>query len=417
MQNLTGSYTDEIIRYLVEQGARNFATDWLSLVLVLTGNKSTPTMILAPTGAALDQLAAESNRTFEEIFRLREGIDILENHLSVVPTQKVWPMVTSINDRQFGRGEVDIQALKVVTSKVIPRPNGKSVVVIVIGRVILHDDQLARLKRSKVGYSTWQRSKLEDVRIAEPSTALGTELSGINRDVFGEIITKGTLSGRSLLGMCMGDARMKLLCDRDDQALFKRLLKAEFNYEWTNGYATESPRELYAKFHNLRIDVYLIGSNIGNWRLVENGEAPKSAGLRDYLESMDRISVPLEGWFAQNAKAPSQFPQTSRSLVTRWVVSLFYVSGHPETVTLVRADWINGGLEIETSNNWFKDYFKGKKLTADGFQNLRDFFGSPEGIIRSVLRTGSKELHIKILLDQAPQTVGFFLLEERKVIG
>lgn len=401
------SYINETIDYLVSHGASIFALGWLQSFMTKNLPTIVPTMILAPTDNAIDKLVKASNRTWQEITRLPEGINILENHVSVRATQKKWPMLTSVNDLKFGSDENDIRTLSPLNSTTIRLHSGKSLVIIVIDEILLHEDQLAKLRSSKLGYSTWQRGGVEHIKTAgDHEDSQGISLADVGRDIFGYIINQG-LTGRNLLALCSTDDRARIMCDRDDQILFKRLLQQEFNFEWSQGFAKESPRELYAKFHSSRIDVYVSTSDwinvSGKWMLIENNKITVANSIKATLQSSyTRISLPVDSRFVANLKfiSPMHF---------------FYVKDKPETATLIRAHrndirGIRAEPTIEASNNWFTDYFAGKSLAPAGFQNLRDFRGTVDGLIQSILRTRSTALQVKVLINNIEETVVYLQL-------
>jgi hypothetical protein len=146
-QNLLDNerHLESISAYLTDNGATIFNTEYF--VPFFT---DIPTMILAPSDAALQRSAALSDSSLEQLTTSKEGVDILDNHVSVKPTSKVWPMVTSVNGRLYGKSEQDILALKPRASTIIKTPTITqsllSTSVLIIDEIILHDDQLANLK-------------------------------------------------------------------------------------------------------------------------------------------------------------------------------------------------------------------------------------------------------------------------------
>lgn len=420
MLNPGASYINETIGFLINNGAPRFATDWLSTNLVFNRAGALPTMIFAPTDAALDRLVAASNRTWEEIIKLQPGIDILENHVSAKPTQKEWPLFISLNNHGFGRDESDLNALRPVTTKTFTLFNGKPFVVIVIDEIILHEDQLAKLKSSKLGYSTWQRQST----IRELNVISEIGLTDVGRDIFGLIIDQGVV-GRDLLALCTGNSRVRELCDRDNQAMFRRLLHSEFNFDYDRGFAKESPRELYAKFHHSRIDVYLqdigVSGVMGNWVFIENDQiTPNVASAIEQQKEFRRegVSLPVDGWFADNAKIQYEKRSPLKTPPIRHVMHLFYVKNHPETATVVKISTSqNAKPTIDLmSNRWFADYFTGKTIASSPvFQNLNSFGGTPEGIIQSLMMARTVDLRARVVVDGVEETIVYLQLGVNKI--
>ncbi len=202
-------------------------------------------------------------------------------------------------------------------------------------------------------------------------------------------------------------------------------MKQEFNFDWDRGFATESPRELYAKFHTLRIDVYLPQSQnteiSGNWALVENGEmSPELANVAKLQSNYgySRISVPVEGWFAKNAKLPTAQYTLGQAPITRPHMHFFYVVGRPETAIIVRLkgdlDW-NPEID-ETSNKWFKQYFKGKVITLPSeFKNLPRFERTAAGIMKSLIASRNFGHKARVILDGAEETIVYLKLHTNKL--
>lgn len=423
---------DQVVIFLTEHGAGRFATDWLATTIVFKSIGVLPTMIFAPTDGAIDRLVAASNRTWDEILKLPAGIDILENHVSAKPTQKAWPMFVGLNNREFGRDENDITTLRPVASHTFTLFNGKPFVVIVIDDVILHESQLSKLKSSKLGYSTWQRPlvEIDNPLLVESDLRSEIDPTTVGRDIFGLIINQG-LVGRDLLALCTGNSRARELCDRDNQAMFKRLLQQEFNFNWERGFARETPRELYAKLHNSRIDVYLqevgVGEIVGNWVLVEDSRI-SPAVAKTIKGQIDRgfqsVSIPVDGWFVQNAKTQFEEQTLFKMAPVRETIHLFYVKNRPATATLAKisqrsSSWTTAHEKpvIEMlSNNWFPDYFVGKTIAPVGtFQNLRGFGNTPEGIMQSLIMARAVGIRARVLIDGVEETIMYVQLGNNKL--
>jgi hypothetical protein len=376
MKAWTKSYIDEILDFLLANGASLFGREWLAAQLTKASKYGAPTMILAPSDATLQKLSRATNRTWEEILRLPEGIDILESHLSTEPTSKVYPMFRAINGTMYGSEQADIDKLGISPPATIIRVGGRQtpIVVIVIDTLIVPDEKIAKLKKARLGYSVWQRPTSDDVIVENPGYSLaGTEIPALTKDVFRKLVLEQDVRGQSLLALCTGNTEIAALCDRDDQFLFRQLLLQEFNFKYSHGYAKESPRELYAKLYKYRIEIYGGIMSMGNknegfsyYNLVRDN-APIQ--LPHHLPSRhDRVILPLEGEFAANFSRPVPvYSYLSYSLQheerkTRSPVYLLYITGIPETATMLKLKGQGRKTsytpsDYELSNSWFMDYF------------------------------------------------------------
>lgn len=362
----------EVRDFLIANHAGIFADRWLIRDLYQRQNFAKPTMILAPTDNALKNLLRETNKSWTDFLKLPVGTDILKNHLIFQPTRREWPMITSINARPYGSKQEDIEALVPGASLVVRIPEVKSpLVVLIINKVLVHPDQLMTL---------------------EARLPRGDEISRMGKDLFMKMVIDEKIAGRDLVALCNTSHEIGLLCDRDDQLLFKRLLKNEFNFNYDQGFAAERPRELYGKFHHFRIETYVRDYRLShqdhsassNYSLIKENPLPKSTFLGvppkpKLLNNLQLVSevvhLPLEGWFAENAVKPDDPPgQMSMGIVTehtydkkRAPVYLIYVKGKPETVTVFRRkmhrqDWGDVEISYEPSNEWLFNYFGNKHL-------------------------------------------------------
>lgn len=132
-----GIYGGMVTDYLSQNGATIFAKELRSRPqLKRLLDESRMTMIIAPSDAALEDVASSFGQSVAEFLASSQGEDVLSNHLSIVPTQKVYPLFTSINGLEFGHGPQDLAELQPAKNTVI----GK-VPIIVVNRAIVHANQ------------------------------------------------------------------------------------------------------------------------------------------------------------------------------------------------------------------------------------------------------------------------------------
>lgn len=79
---------------------------------------------------------------------------------------------------------------------------------------------------------------------ANKSNAQG-DLQIVSKDVL-QTITSGQIKGKDLVGLCISNSVVKNLCDKDNQAIFRRALKAEFNIDYP------SPKDMYIEVYKKR---------------------------------------------------------------------------------------------------------------------------------------------------------------------
>jgi hypothetical protein len=372
MMQIDFNYINRINDYLTANAATIFSKQWLPVLTAKKLNFKLPTMILAPNDVALRKLSDDTNRTPEEIVVLSEGQDILGNHISLVPTKKTWPMFTAMNGKEYGRGPEDFNVLQPTSSTTILGYGGQNITVIIISRVIIHDDQLSRLKKSRLGYSVWNRVNSGSIQVSKASQLQGHEIPAMGRDLFRFMVTEQNLRGRDLLALCTGNQEITKLCDRDKQIIFRDLLKREFNFDYSRSVAKESPRELYAKFHNFRLEVYIppnypAGSIQIGYRFVIRDNESTEEKVALYLQSGSKvITVPVEGWFADNFSKPDDVDQYNSSL-RRQQVYLIYIRDNPEIATLFRRAPVQAENQDNflMSNNWISDYFGDQRFKTE----------------------------------------------------
>ena len=135
--------------YLRSQGASCFA-DVLHQVLSIKAAFYVSIMILAPTDSAIKRLELASGKRLADIMLLKPGIDILENHITILPVQPGFSMFTSINWEHYGWTKEDFIAMKIKAETTIDLSEGDSscVRILVVDSIIIHDDQLDLLRRA-----------------------------------------------------------------------------------------------------------------------------------------------------------------------------------------------------------------------------------------------------------------------------
>lgn len=136
-----------IIDYLSRNGAETFAKQLRSRpAFKKLLDESRLTMIIAPSDKALEDLTSKFGQSTAEFLASPQAEDILSNHLSVVPTQKQYPLFTAINGSKFGKGPSDLTELQSAANTII----GK-VPIIVVDRAIFHEPQYPNLTLNKLG--------------------------------------------------------------------------------------------------------------------------------------------------------------------------------------------------------------------------------------------------------------------------
>jgi len=77
------------------------------------------------------------------------------------------------------------------------------------------------------------------------------DIKDISKDLL-SVIINGNLKGKDLISLCESNAMIGKKCDSDDQAIFKRALKHEFNITFEYGlYDYESAKDMYIQAYDL----------------------------------------------------------------------------------------------------------------------------------------------------------------------
>jgi hypothetical protein len=141
--NLNGGF---IADYLSRNGAEVFAKELRSRpAFKRLLDESRLTMIIAPSDVALTDVASKFGQSTAEFLASSNSEAVLSNHLSVVPTQKSYPLFTAINGSKFGKGAQDLTELQPTANTII----GK-VPIMVVDRAIFHEAQYPNLTLNRL---------------------------------------------------------------------------------------------------------------------------------------------------------------------------------------------------------------------------------------------------------------------------
>ena len=253
--------TEVILDFLRTNSAADFAKILYNVPLLYSASKDPNlSMILAPSDTSLHRLATESGKSLLQLQQNRYGIDIFANHVSTLPTQKLCPMVISINQQQYGSSEADILALEPQATTIIGHT-----VIIVINRIILHDNQLARAFLQ---------------RTAGPFEILKADRG------FKVMIDQGYLKGYELVKLCSSNPEVGSLCDNLD---FDLLLRRDYaDRALSKAVFGMSARDLYFK-HAMGYRVVTNISNHGNIGRFRSIDGPE--GVIDVKVGMNFLAM------------------------------------------------------------------------------------------------------------------------------
>lgn len=215
---------DSIQNFLTVNGAGIFAKLLYNIPLLYQAALSPKlSMIIAPRDERLQWLATETNKPLAELFQTQAGRDVLANHISTIPTQKVYPMFTSINRVTYGSGPADLVAIDIIASKIIC-----GVPVLIISQLIGYQQQLTKSQRPY-----------------EPGV-----FANLTHDAFRALINNGKLRGRDLISLCRtNDYVNDNFCNYRDvsgKTIFHHLVKDEFSIDVSTN---EDARAAYVHYH------------------------------------------------------------------------------------------------------------------------------------------------------------------------
>ena len=213
---------EEIQVFLANNGASTFAA-MLYDVPVIFRDRAKYTMILAPTDQALMRLEAASAKTMAALSKLAPGVEIIMNHISILPTKKSYPMFTAMNGTKYGSSVNDISALGVRKTATID-----GVTVLVIDQVIIQGDQIDR------------------TRVNRNPGALGM----LNYQNFINLVNLGQLEGKDLVSFCLSNPDINDMCNKIDENgenIFHKLIRERHEIDLDPGV---DAREYYIKIHS-----------------------------------------------------------------------------------------------------------------------------------------------------------------------
>jgi hypothetical protein len=236
------------------------------------------TMIIAPTDESFEWLSNETQRPLAELLNSEAGRNLLSNHISVLPTQKVYPMFTAINGVTYGSGPEDLAALKVTASTIID-----GVVVLVASSVIGRPQQLTKSKRRE-----------------EPGV-----FAGMTRDAFQALINTGNLRGKDLIALCNTNPYVdNTFCNSRDasgRTIFHYLIKREFNIDIS---VNEDSRNRYVELHKEAqfkqfptTGIFLDQGPNFDVRNVRRGGRRDILVKRPYIQEMYKANYPSRQFF------------------------------------------------------------------------------------------------------------------------
>lgn len=223
-EDLLESRFDRLQAFLTANGASTFAKLLYNIPQLRRATLSPElTMVIAPTDDRLQELSNQVQKPLAELFDTDAGRDLLANHVSILPTQKVYPMFTAVNGVTYGSGPDDLTALNVTASAIIDR------VVVLVARAVI--GTLPQITKSG--------------RRFEPGA-----FAGMTRDAFRAMINNGQLRGKDLIALCNSDPYVNAnFCrsrDASGRTIFHYLIKEEFGIDVPVG---EDARTRYIELH------------------------------------------------------------------------------------------------------------------------------------------------------------------------
>lgn len=203
--DLVGERSDALEQALREGQADNFY-NLLYQVPRLYSAFISPnlSLIFAPSNDALTRLAQNTGLTLQQLSSNLAAIDILANHISISPVEKTYPIVIFINGQAYNAED---QYLAMMRPK-FTRKIG-NVLVSVIDSVITYPGQLNQIK------------------IQRDAGVFGI----LNYDNFINLVKLGGLRGRDLIGFCLSNSAIDVMCDRIDRnglSIFHHLILEQY---------------------------------------------------------------------------------------------------------------------------------------------------------------------------------------------
>lgn len=177
------------------------------------------TLILAPDDETFDRLSTFAGNDRETI------VNILKNHISIVKVNKVGhPTVTALSGLQFGSNINDLKRLEITAAN---NNAGPGLVVFVIKKFI------------SIGVQ--QAEQTEEINY----------LLKLNQDVFVQLLTQ-YMEPTDIIRLCNSNSMMNAKCNHNGQALFRILLKRDYNVE-INANSPANFRDMYIRAYNSKI--------------------------------------------------------------------------------------------------------------------------------------------------------------------
>ena len=189
------------------------------------------------------------------------------------------------------------------------------------------------------------------------------------------------------------------MCNRDNYFLYQQLLKSEFNYEWRPSDLPITAKDVYQKFHRVRLDVYARPESWPHsYTLVQDDNV--SDDVRSSIDKRfisdkrpyDYISIPMEGSIYIGAE-------------NQWVM---YVRGKPRTAILIEIDYSENddpyGIH-EIAYGWNDGGPDDKAIVYMSSNDLRDFIGN-----RQIVFLDAESRPMPNLFLGKPPTLGDYIM-------
>lgn len=224
-----GLSSHPVIAFLRRHRARLFA-DVIQVNGDLVGMLNRYTLILALDDSAMSNLRSVHDE--------QEILAIVRNHLSILPVNKDrYPAFTSIDGFQYGNNIQELHTLGVSTAGKI-----MSMVVMIIRQPI---------------FPNIEPEIEEAVPPVDETTA--TYIESLPYDIFVQMAISNDIKGRDLINLCEVNEAIRAKCDKNEQLLFRRLLKRDYQI-----HDSQDPRQDYVRM--MKASLYTCGLN-GNGQL------------------------------------------------------------------------------------------------------------------------------------------------------
>ena len=168
---------NKIREYLSSRGASLFSR-FLFEIPQFKNLKDEYTMIIALSDKSIENISEFLNKKIEEFPNSQEAISIMGNHISILPTNRSYPMFTSITGVKYGETINDITKLK---AKEPTKIDGVSIVI--IDEVIISKDQRKQSERVVDLDARNQKKRYPMV----PIKFYGTPTASLGKGSFGQV--------------------------------------------------------------------------------------------------------------------------------------------------------------------------------------------------------------------------------------